>query len=274
MSRLSSLRLWLPPAVADAIDSVRAQRTTFLGPMATWDNAVAASTGYDSDEVLRRVLESSRKARDGLAAYERDSVLFDRIEYSFPVLATLLRSAVERGGALTVLDFGGALGSSYRECRPFLGRSVGPLRWMIVEQPAIVRMGQQEFQTDELTFASSLSEAARLGHPDVLLFSSVLQYLSAPHAIVREALQTRPRFVVIDRTILSTQASDTLYVQRVGRQVYPASYPVWALSHPRLLNEFKEKYLLLSEHASLPFPALRRIGADFRGLILVSKDAP
>jgi putative methyltransferase (TIGR04325 family) len=274
MSRLSSLRQWLPPAVADGIDSVRARSTRFFGPMATWDDAVAASTGYDADEVLRRVLESSRKARDGLAAYERDSVLFDRIEHSFPVLATLLRSAVERAGSLTVLDFGGALGSSYRECRPFLGQSVGPLRWTIVEQPAIVQMGQAEFQTDELTFASSLSDAAGLGRPDVLLFSSVLQYLPAPHATVREALQTGPRFVVIDRTILSNQASDTLYVQRVGRHIYPASYPVWALSRTRLLNEFKEKYVLLSEHASLPFPALRRIGADFRGLILVAKDAP
>lgn len=32
------------------------------------------------------------------AAYERDSVLFDKVQYSFPVLGGLLRAAIANGG--------------------------------------------------------------------------------------------------------------------------------------------------------------------------------
>ena len=52
--------------------------------------------------------------------YERDSVLFDTIRYSWPLLSDLLRAASEDQNHLSVLDFGGSLGSSYYQNRVFL----------------------------------------------------------------------------------------------------------------------------------------------------------
>ena len=69
----------------------------------------------------------------GEAVYERDSVIFDHIEYSFPVLCGLLRAAVEDDGKLNVLDFGGSLGSSYYQKKGFLA-VCKHLRWSIIEQ--------------------------------------------------------------------------------------------------------------------------------------------
>ena len=40
------------------------------------------SSGYDSQLILDKVLTSTLKVKNGEAAYERDSVLFDEIQYA------------------------------------------------------------------------------------------------------------------------------------------------------------------------------------------------
>ena len=44
--------------------------------------------------------------KNGEAVYERDSVLFDEIQYSWGLLAGLQKAALENDGKLCVLDFG------------------------------------------------------------------------------------------------------------------------------------------------------------------------
>jgi putative methyltransferase (TIGR04325 family) len=258
---------WVPPALADQLRVITGSCTVFSHAYGSWSEAAKASAGYDSSLVVERVLDSSRKVRDGQAIYERDSVLFDSIEFSFPVIATLLRAAMEKGGGLSVLDFGGALGSSYRECRPFLGDCVGPLRWSIVEQPAFVHVGEREMQGRELKFYESMGEVAEVGTVDVLLFSGVLQYLPDPYSAIDEAVRLAPRYMVLDRTTVGTRGIDTVHIQTVPRSIYTASYPMWVLSRERILERLKERYMMLSEHPSLAFPELSSIDAKFQGFI-------
>ena len=261
------LRRWVPPAVVSHINAWRGVETVLRGRYDSWEMASTHASGYDSRHILEHVLQASRQVRDGQAAYERDSVLFERVEYAFPLLAVLLRAALEQSGALSVLDFGGALGSSYRECRGFLGTQVQPLRWAVVEQPSFVEAGRREMQNDELVFFGSLQEAARGQRIDVLLFSAVLQYLPDPYRVLDEALQIGPRWLVLDRTIVSTRSSDLVHVQCVPDSIYPASYPVWSLSRERLLKHIPTGFEMISEHSSLPFPALQTIDAEFKGFI-------
>ena len=96
---------------------------------------VGEPTGYDGPAILAKTREAGLKVKRGEAAYERDSVLFDQVEHSFPLLAGLLRAALSQQGELVVLDFGGALGSTYLQCREFL-TPLKRLVWCIVEQPA------------------------------------------------------------------------------------------------------------------------------------------
>ena len=51
------------------------------------------------------VLDASLKVKNGVAAFERDSVLFDEIEYSWPVTAELMHGAARSGGRVHVVDF-------------------------------------------------------------------------------------------------------------------------------------------------------------------------
>jgi len=266
-----SLRRWIPPAAAVRLDVWRKKGIGLSGAYLSWDQACAKASSYDSGHILERVLQTSRQVRDGHAAYERDSVLFDRVEHSFPLLATLLRAALEGGCALSVVDFGGALGSSYRECRSFLGARVQPLRWAVVEQASFVEAGRREMENQELGFFSSIDEAAQGRHIDVVLFSSVLQYLPDPHQVVDEALRINPRYLVLDRTIVSGRTQDLAHVQSVPDSIYPATYPVWSLSRQRLLQHIQPRFELVSEHRSLLFPALLTIDAEFKGFIFRNK---
>ncbi len=63
-------------------------------------------------------MQATRKVVAGEAVYERDSVVFDHLEYAWPLLACLLQIAAERR-SLRVIDFGGSLGSSWRQNRRF-----------------------------------------------------------------------------------------------------------------------------------------------------------
>jgi putative methyltransferase (TIGR04325 family) len=262
---------WMPPAFLSHVNGWRGAEIGLRGSYTSWNSACERSSGYDSGHILERVLDASRQVRDGRAAYERDSVLFDRVEYSFPLLAVLLRVALERDRALSVLDFGGALGGSYRECRPFLGDCIGPLRWAVVEQPSFVAAGRREMQNEELSFFSSIGEAARDRRIDVVLFSAVLQYLPTPYETLDEALRIDPHYLVLDRTIVAARSADIAHVQTVPDSIYPASYPVWSLSRERLLRHLQPGFEMLSEHMSLPFPALQRIDAEFKGFIFQNK---
>ena len=99
MSVLKALaRDWLPPVLARWFRQVRGGGIRFEGDFATWAEANRHCTGYDAEEILAKVLASTLKVKHGEAATERDSVLFDQIEYAWPVLAGLMWAAARTGG--------------------------------------------------------------------------------------------------------------------------------------------------------------------------------
>ena len=89
--------------------------TSFEGSYSTWQEADALCNGYDNMEILEKILSATLKVKNGEAVYERDSVIFDQIEYSWPVLTGLMCAAAQNSGCLKVLDFGCSLGSSNLE---------------------------------------------------------------------------------------------------------------------------------------------------------------
>ena len=100
----------------------------------------------------------------GRAAFERDSVLFNEVQHSFPVLAGLLRAATENEGRLCVLDFGGSLGSSYFQCRGFLSVP-SLLSWNVVEQPHFVRCGRECIESEQLKFYFTIDDVLKENKP-------------------------------------------------------------------------------------------------------------
>ena len=227
------VRALAPPIFLQAYRKVCQKRITFRGRYETWQEARKHSSGYDADAILDRVRDAMRKVRSGLAVCERDSVLFDTPLYPFPLIATLLRAALEHDGRLTVLDFGGSLASSYYQCRDFLS-GVRSLRWCVVEQPKFVACGKQEFQTDVVRFYENVESCVKEETPTVILMSGVLQYLPAPLKILEEVSHIGAPFIIIDRTPVVLSGQQAISVQHVPSSIIRSSYPIWLFNEERL----------------------------------------
>ncbi len=235
-------------------------RVRWAGDYPDWTAARAACSGYDAAAITAKVIAAARQVRDGHAVYERDGVVFQQPAPAWSALGFLREAAQARGGGLTVLDFGGSLGSLYFQNRERL-RHCAPLRWAVVEQPALVEAGRREFQTEELRFYSSSREACDAGMPDVLLLASVLCYLAAPYETLAELLQTRPARVIIERTGFVIEGKSRLMVQQVPRTIYPASYPCWFFNRGEFLAVFAGRYRLVQEQ---PDAVATPAGVEFR----------
>jgi len=177
----SYLKQFIPPVVIDALNDFRYRgKYGFSGDYQNWKDALNNSSGYGSPDILASVEEATVKLRAGEAVYERDSVLFEEVMYSWPLLAGLLRVASHDDGYLGVLDFGGSLGTSYYQNKTFLS-NLRKIRWCVVEQPSFVDVGLKSFQDDVLTFYHNISECNKNEKINVVLLSGVLQYLEHPH---------------------------------------------------------------------------------------------
>lgn len=227
------IRQVTPPVLIDLTKRLWGDRPTgaygLSGDYRNWDEAMAASTGYDSGIILEKTRTALLKVKNGEAAYERDSVLFDEIQYAWPLLAGLMWVAARCGGRLNVLDFGGSLGSTYFQNRIFLSVLPG-VRWNIVEQPSHVGIGKAYFEDDHLRFYASITDCLAATQPNIVLLSSVLQYLERPYTVFDQIQELSCDHVIIDRTPYWAGPTDRLCVQTVPPSIYPASYPSWIFS--------------------------------------------
>jgi putative methyltransferase (TIGR04325 family) len=240
---------WLPPAVTRWLRKRSPGVIRFEGDFPSWEVAAEQCTGYDAPEILDRILEATLKVKRGEALFERDSVLFDRIEYAWPVLAGLMWAAARNAGKLNVLDFGGALGSSYFQNRKLL-QSLPDMRWNVVEQRHFVEVGKARIQDDQLRFFRTIEESLAESRPNVILASSVLQYLPDPIEIMNKLPISGADCLVIDRTPFADCANDRLMVQRVPPAIYSATYPMWVFSKSRFLAALEDEWRLVASSMS------------------------
>ena len=259
----------VPPILLEKTRKMRGF-VVFDGDFKTWANAQAHSTGYDAPLILSKVRNAVQQVVDGKAAYERDSVVFQTLEYEMPLLACLLYVAASNDQRLTVADFGGSLGSTYLQHRSAIPVNI-KLRWNVVELPHFVKCGRENYTTDQLAFYDTLEECEAAENPDVILLSSVLHYLPDPHAFMRSLLKLKARFILIDKTPLF-DSPDRLTVQNVPSSIYKASYPAWFLNASRLLNEIADRFKPMIEFDSVYAYRLDGQDVKLRGTLLVRNE--
>ncbi|MFA6761020.1 MAG: methyltransferase, TIGR04325 family [Sulfuricurvum sp.] len=220
----------------------------FFGPYGSWEEARADSAGYEAEAIIDKVRVSLLKVKNGEAMHERDSVLFDKIHYSWPLLSSLMYAAARSRGEFRVLDFGGSLGSSYYQNRKFLG-SFEDLSWSVVEQERFVRIGKDEFEDDRLKFYKDIKSCVDEQNPNVLLLSSVLQYIEDPYRLIDELVSYNFEYIIMDRTIFGF-GKDEVMLQKVSPSIYDASYPCWFLDKKRVFETFAKQYTIIESFES------------------------
>ena len=239
----------------------------FSGDYAEWAEASRQCSGYKTGNILEKVLSAALKVRRGEATEQRDGVLFDKVPYNFPLISALLSTATYSGNRLSVLDFGGSLGSSYFQSRDFL-RDVLEVVWSVVEQANFVAAGRKYLESEELSFYETIEDCIRHHSPNIIVLSGVLAYLPDPWKTLMELLQIRAPYVFIDRTGLIDSDCDRLTIQHVPEWVYQADIPAWFLSETKLLSTIAGAgYICLCDFAAIDDYTLPGASVSFKGFI-------
>jgi len=257
------------PAGVSEWASRRSGRLTQFDDMAgSWEAAQTLSSGYDADAILSKILTSTEAVLSGDFAFERDGIGFMIPEYRWPVLSALLDVAA-RDGELRVLDFGGSLGSVYWQHQAFFaGLNVS---WGVVEQEAFAVAGTNLNQ-NSIQFFTSVDQFLQTVTPNVILLSSVLQYLSNPTEVLSELQASPAHTVILDRTPISDLPTNIPCVQVVPQHIYSGSYPAWIFSRNWLINQWTG-WEILAEFNGIEPSGRTKSGVDFTwdGLILRRK---
>lgn len=216
----------------------------FTGDYSSWEEALKFCDGYNKPNILEKVKNSLLKVKKGEAVYERDSVLFDHIEYSMPLLVSLLYMTTVYKNNLNILDFGGSLGSSYFQNRKFLEK-LDSLKWSIVEQNHFVDCGKEFFADEKLKFYHTIEECLKMEKPEVILFSGVLPYIANPFAFIGGIMEFNFKYIIIDRTPFFVEdIPDRITIEHVPPEIYDAKYPSAFFNYKKFLNFFRNKYNL------------------------------
>ncbi|MFA6463634.1 MAG: methyltransferase, TIGR04325 family [Candidatus Paceibacterota bacterium] len=225
-------------------------RYGYFGKYEDWKKVKEKTTGYDNKIILEKVKNSLLKVKNGEAIYERDSVIFDKKEYSWPLLASLLLIAGENENQLNLIDFGGSLGSTYFQNKVFF-KHLKSLHWNIVEQPNFVSCGKKYFEDEFLHFYNDIDECLAKEKPSAILLSSVIEYIEKPYELLKKIIDSNFQYIILDRINFSEDNSEFITLQKVPPQIYTASYPCWFFSEQKFLNFFSGKYELLADFVAL-----------------------
>lgn len=216
----------------------RYNSSMWSGDYPDWASAMRRCTGYQADDILDRCRAALHEVQAGHAAYERDSLLFNDDRYCWELMTVAYQTAARHQGRLSVLDFGGALGSLYFQHRKWLD-DIASVDWHVVEQPHFVDCGRRDVKDGRLRFFYDITESAAVSPPNLLLLSGVVQALEAPSAWIEKFNRLDVPHIVLDRIpIVEGTPRDVLTVQKVEPHIYRASYPSWFFHEARLLAAF------------------------------------
>ena len=113
-----------------------------------WQTAENQCDGYATAPVLESIIKASKAVGQGDALYEREGVTFHKFNENNHLLAAL-QHIVQVEGRFQVLEFGGSLGSLYRQHRWFLS-DFTDFTWCVVEQQRFVETGKRLFENNKL----------------------------------------------------------------------------------------------------------------------------
>lgn len=232
----------LPPLVICLLQKLQKKTWRYDGDYSSWQEAEKNAGGYDAAEILEKVFSATQKVLAGEAVFERDSVLFYQEEYNIPLLKALFQIARQKG-RLHVLDFGGALGSVFFQNGPLLKAAIKDIEWTVVEQPVFFEASKKLAFEKKLRFCRTVEEAKKSSEIDVVLFSSVLQYLENAEEIIAQVNDVD--YIIVDRhPEFVEKKSSQITVQHICEPIYNASYPVKIYGNQELEKYFTHQYTL------------------------------
>lgn len=221
------------------------------GSYSSFEEAKQKCLGYDEAHILNRIRETTLKVKNKEIAYERDGIAYDEVQMNLPMLKALLFTASKNDNELTVIDFGGSLGTAYYQNYPYL-KHLKKLRWCIIEQPTFVAAGKLEFENEHVKFYNSIEDCLAENKPDLFMICSVLQYIEEPYELLKQVVKTRVPYLLLDYMGYNDQNKDRITIQHVPPVFYgiAASYPCRFFSRAKIEDllgqDYDKKYDFIS----------------------------
>lgn len=213
-----------------------------------------ASKGYDDVGYFERIKE--RPFRPTTDEQRCD------ITGSLGPLA-FLQVAQREDGQLNVVDFGGGLGGTFERCKAFLPTGT---TWRVIEQPGVIEAARSASVDPQVSFSDSLVQVLSTTPPNVVIFSTVLQYLERPEQYIQMVENAGVRWIVVDRTPLWLGGRNRIVVQKVPAKYYTGSMPARVFDRGSFLKMFT--YPLIATFEDLgSIPIDRRHTAKFLGFV-------
>ena len=210
---------------------------TWTGDYANWQLAGESSRGYSGNEIADQAFNATLKAINGSAAYARDGVCFEIAEYNWQLVALVYRLSLKLGRNIRVLDFGGAFGDSFIQNLSLIGGPVAS--WTVVEQDSMHTRAKELPFVEKLAFETLPN--IKKNEVDLILLSSVLQYLSEPDGIIRKLVGLNAHGILVDRTgfVPNDRKIDRITKQSVRPPIYNATYPCRFFEKSRFITQFR-----------------------------------
>lgn len=223
------------------------------GSYRSFDEAQQKCAGYDEQHILNRIIETTLRVRNGDIAYERDGIPYDTVQMNFPLLKTLLYIASTNNNELTVIDFGGSLGTTYYQNLPYL-KHLKKLKWCIIEQPKFVEAGKKDFENEHVRFYHTIEECMKENDPQLFLICNVLQYIRKPYDLLEEIVKRRIPYLMLDFMHYNDKDADRMTIQHVPPVFYgvAASYPCRFFSRIKIEDKLCQYYEKQYDYISAP----------------------
>ncbi|MFT3934703.1 MAG: methyltransferase, TIGR04325 family [Chitinophagaceae bacterium] len=248
-------------------------RYGWKGNFSSWQQAINLCGGYNKENILNKIKSTTLKVKSGEAVYERDGMLSDEIEYSWPLLTHMLQVAVQNNNQLSLIDFGGSLGTSYFQNRHYLNH-LKEIKWSVVEQDAFVSVGKNEIAEGPLSFFYTIEDAIKEnGLHQILLLSCVLPYLEKPFEFLALITKKKIPYIIIENTYFNPVAGNRLTIQKVPPVYYEASYPAWFLDYDQVINTLQPAYDVVAQYNNEQILYLDGQLLYYRGLVMKLKDS-
>ena len=206
----------------------------------SWKKAERKSVGYESINVLTPLMQGAMQARIDIATSNSVSTRYQQVATA--MFFCISESRLQEGKPWRVLDFGGGSGDYFFQFQKFAPNI--ELDWTVVETPALTEAMQCEFRddTEKIRWVDSLEMTK--DKYDLVLCSSVLQYLEKPFEVLEDLVE-KSEFLIINRIPLTDSSDHFVALQRILTRKRRGSYPAHFFSEEKFLQQ-------MSAYGSIP----------------------
>ena len=254
---------FLPPKIKVC---VRVLLSRFVGftKVGSWESAVARSSGYESANVVEPVVTAARRVQIDSQTSNVSTSRYQQIAAG--LLYCVSQGRFSSAEPIRVLDVGGAGADYFYQFQKYAPQI--NFDWTVLETPALAEAMSNEFgrNLSNLRWVSSIENTNEIY--DVVLCSSVFQYVEKPFELLA-TLVKKSEFLIVNRISLVDSPEHFVAVQRIISNGKRASYPIHFFAEKKFLNEMSQygdvemRWLVVEDQ-----PVINRKAQSNQGLVL------